>query len=153
MSSSFLPRTISQAENVITNPCDIANIFNNYFSSVADTAKENIKYSHKHLSDYLNNQCRNFMFIHPTVTKEIANIISTLNMNKSSGPNSIPYRILNLLKIYNLKQLADLFNLSLSSVVFPSLFKIAKLVPVYKRIQSWIVIIIALSLSSNIKNT
>ena len=93
------------------------------------------------------------MFIHPTVTKEIANIISTLNMNKSSGPNSIPYRILNLLKIYNLKQLADLFNLSLSSVVFPSLLKIAKLVPVYKRIQSWIVIIIALSLSSNIKNT
>ena len=92
------------------------------------------------------------MFIHPTVTEEIANI-STLNMNKSSGPNSIPYRILNLLKIYNLKQLADLFNLSLSSVVFPSLLKIAKLVPVYKRIQSWIVIIIALSLSSNIKNT
>ena len=40
-----MPRTISQGENLITNPYDIANIFNNYFSSVADTAKENIKYS------------------------------------------------------------------------------------------------------------
>ena len=41
--------------HLITNPYDIPNIFNNCFSSVADTAKENIKYSHKHFSDYLNN--------------------------------------------------------------------------------------------------
>ena len=54
-------------------------------------------------------------------------------MNKSSGPNSIPYKILNLLKKDISKQLADLFNLSLSSGVFPSLLKIAKVVPVYKK--------------------
>ena len=93
-----MPRTISQGENLIANPYDIANIFNNYFSSVADTAKENIKYSHKDFSDFLNNQCNNSIFIHPTDSDEIANIISSLNMNKSSGPNSIPYKILNLLK-------------------------------------------------------
>ena len=54
-------------------------------------------------------------------------------MNKSSGPNSIPYKILNLLKKDISKQLADLFNLSLSSGVFPSLLKIAKVVPVHKK--------------------
>ena len=54
-------------------------------------------------------------------------------MNKSSGPNSIPYKILNLFKKDISKQLADLFNLSLSSGVFPSLLKIAKLVPVHKK--------------------
>ena len=54
-------------------------------------------------------------------------------MNKSSGPKSIPYKILNLLKKYISKQLADLFNLSLSSGVFPSLLKIAKVVPVHKK--------------------
>ena len=49
-----MSRTISQAEDLIT---DIASIFNNYFSSVADTAKQDIiKYSHKHFSDDLNNQ-------------------------------------------------------------------------------------------------
>ena len=67
-------------------------------ASVADTAKENIKYSHKQFSDFLNNQCNNSIFIQPTDSDEIANIISTLNMNKSSGPNGIPYKILNLLK-------------------------------------------------------
>ena len=51
--TSSVPRTISQGENFITNPHDTANIFNNYFSSVPDTAKENIKYSHKYFSDFL----------------------------------------------------------------------------------------------------
>ena len=40
--TSSVPRTISQREDSITNPYDIANIFNNYFSSVADTAKETL---------------------------------------------------------------------------------------------------------------
>ena len=51
-------------------------------------------------------------------------------MNKSSGPNSIPYKIL---KKDISKQLADLFNLSLSSDVFPSLLKIAKVVSIHKK--------------------
>ena len=50
---------LEQEENLITNPYNIANIFNNYISPVADTAEENIKYSHKPFSDYLNNQCKN----------------------------------------------------------------------------------------------
>ena len=40
------------------------------------------------------------------------------------GLNGIPYEILNLLKKDISKQVAYLFNLSLSSGVFPSLFKI-----------------------------
>ena len=110
--TSSVPETISQGENLITNPYDITNIFNNYFSSADDAAKENIKYSQKHFSDFLNNQCNNFIFIHPADTEEIANAISTLNMNKCSGPNSIRYKILNQLKKHISKQLADLFNLS-----------------------------------------
>ena len=100
---------------------------------VADTVKENIEYSHKHFSDYLNNLCNISISTQPTDCEEIANIISTLNMNKSGGPSSIPYLTLNLLKNNISKQLADLFNLSFPSGVFPSLLKIAKLVPVYKK--------------------
>ena len=91
--TSSVPRTISPGKNLITNPYNIANIFNNYFSSVADTAKENIKYSHKHFSDYLNNQCNNSIYLF-----RLLSAYSTLNMNKSSGPNGILYKILNFLK-------------------------------------------------------
>lgn len=47
--TSSVPRMIYQGKNTITNPCDIANIINNYLSSVAETTKQNIKYFHKHL--------------------------------------------------------------------------------------------------------
>ena len=65
--------------------------------------------------------------------EEIANIISSLNSKKASGPNSIPYRILFLLKNEISKQLADLFNLSFMTGVFPSVCKTAKVVPVLKK--------------------
>ena len=85
---STVPRTLSDGENTITNPCEIANVFNNYFASVADPAKLNIKYSHKHFSEYLKHQCNNSIFIQPTDSEEIANIISSLNINKACGPLS-----------------------------------------------------------------
>ena len=53
-------------------------------------------------------------------------------MNKSSGPNSILYKILHLLKKDISKQLADLFNLSLSPKVVPIRKKGSKLdCPIY----------------------
>ena len=44
---SIVPRTLSHGENTITNPCEIANVFHNYLTSVADTAKQNIDFSYK----------------------------------------------------------------------------------------------------------
>ena len=129
---STVPRTLSHGENTTTNPCEIANVFNNYFASVAETAKQNINYSHKHFSEYLKHQCNNSIFIQPTDSEEIANIISSLDINKTCGPFSIPNKILILLKHDISKQLADLFNLSFSSGSFPSILKTAKVVPVFK---------------------
>ena len=80
--------------DTITSPYDIANTFNNYFASIAETTKRRIKYSHKHFSDYLSNESSSTIFLQPTDKEEIANIISFLNSSKASGPNSLPYRIL-----------------------------------------------------------
>ena len=106
---------------------------NNYFASIAETTKKSINYSHKHFSDYLSNESSSTLFAQPTDNEEIASIILSLNSNKAFGPNSIPYRILFLLKNEILKQLADLFNLSLMTGVFPSVLKTAKVIPIFKR--------------------
>ena len=50
---STVPRTLSHGVNTTTNPCEIANVLNNYLVSVAETAKQNINYSHQHFSEYL----------------------------------------------------------------------------------------------------
>ena len=74
--------------DTITNPYDIANTFNNYFVSIAETTKKSIKHSHKHFSDFLSNESDSTIFLQPTDKEEIANITSSLNSSKASGPNS-----------------------------------------------------------------
>ena len=131
--SSNVPTVLSLDNgDTVTNPYNTANNFNNYFASIAETTKKT-KYSHKHFSDNLSNKNGSTIFLQPTDKEEIANIISLLNSNKASGPNSIPYRILFLLKNEISKQLADLFNRSFITGVFPSVLKTAKVVPVFKK--------------------
>ena len=67
----------------------------------------------------------------PTDKEERVNIISSLTSRKASGPTSIPYRILFPLKNEISKQLANLFNLPFMTVVFTSVLKTAKVVPVF----------------------
>ena len=119
--------------DTITNPYDIANTFNNYFASIAETTKRSIKHAHKHFSDYLSNENSSTIFLQPTDKEEIANIISSFNSNKASAPNSIRYRILFLLKNEISKHLADLFNLSFMNGVFSSVLKTAKVIPVFMK--------------------
>ena len=69
----------------------------------------------------------------PTYKEEIANIMFSLNSNKASGPNSMPYKILFILKNGISKQLGDLFNLFFMTGVFPSALKPAKIVPDFKK--------------------
>ena len=72
------------------------------------------------------------LFNHKNIYEEFAKVIFSFNSNKASDPNSIPYRILFLLKNEILKQLADSFNLSFRTRVFHSVIKTAKVVPVFK---------------------
>ena len=126
---SSVPRTLSHDENTITN------VFNNYFSSVADTAKQNINYSHKHFSENLKHQCNNYIFIQRKDSKKITNIISPLNINKASDPIGISNRILILLKHDISKELADFLNLSFCSSFCLFVLKTVKVVPVFKKVS------------------
>ena len=117
----------------ISNTIAISNIFNNYFSSIANNAKHNISFSHKHFSDFLKNRSNISFFVSPTDQKEIENVISSLDSNKSVGPNSIPTKVLKLLKNETSSQLTEIFNISFSSGIFPSILKIAKVIPVHKK--------------------
>ena len=51
----------------------------------------------------------------------------------SVGPNSIPTRILKLLKNDISTQLTDIFNIPFSIGFFSNIFKVAKFVPVHKK--------------------
>ena len=64
---------------------------------------------------------------------EIKNIMSSFNINKGSGPNSIDTHILQLLKEEISGPLSEIFNLSFSTGLHPDLFKISKTIPIFKK--------------------
>ena len=69
-----------------------------------------------------------------TNKEEIYKIISSLNTNKSCGPNSILTKVLHLLQDQISNNLATNCNLSFSTGVFPAILKTPKLFPFTKRI-------------------
>ena len=72
-------------------------------------------------------------FISPTDSTEIFDIISNLSTEKSQGPNGIPMKVLCLLNNDLSPLLADLFNKSFTTGIFPSALKIARIIPIHKK--------------------
>ena len=134
---------LTHKDAAVTDPLRIANIFNDYLSSIAEKTKANIKFSNKSFQDFLHHPNEESLFITPTDGYELNLMMSLLNSNKSTGPNSLPTKILKLLKIEISTHLADIVNLSLvrfnrvfPSGVFPSILKVTKVIPVQKKNQS-----------------
>ena len=50
---SNIPKTLVSNNTTSAKPIEIANIFNNFFTSVPAKTKESIKYSHKHFYNFL----------------------------------------------------------------------------------------------------
>ncbi|XP_065662546.1 uncharacterized protein LOC136085185 [Hydra vulgaris] len=116
----------------ITNKKIIANTFNDYFSSIADKlSKENIP-SRFHFSHYLKNQNPDTFFISSVTPQEVNDYISLLSPKKSTGPNSIPSKIMTLASQELSFPLSIIINQSFQSGIFPDLFKIAEVVPIFK---------------------
>ena len=59
---SDIPKILNTNDSNITNPVEIANVFNNYFSSIASQTKVNIKHSNKRCSGFLKNRAQNSFF-------------------------------------------------------------------------------------------
>ena len=133
-STSTVPSVIIEDNISLTNPKDIADAFSNVFSNVATGIKSSIKYSRNKFFDFLPQININSFFINPTDKTEIKNIILSLDPLKSIGPNNIPTTILKLLSNDISTQFAELFNLSFSEGLFPSMLKICKVIPVYKKL-------------------
>ena len=132
-SNFFVPHTINSNNNTLTDPKSISNAFNNYFCSIAQNIQSSIKFSHKSFQHYLTDPFEKSFFISPTDYLEVTDIIKILNSNKSHGPNGIPTKILQLMVHELSPVIANLFNLSFLQGKFPSLLKVAKVIPLHKK--------------------
>ena len=128
--SSKIP--INIGEKVVSDPKIVANEFNAYFSNIADKVRAKIPETKASYKEYLSKRSRRSFFFRPTDKEEVINIINNLDQSKSSGPNSIPNRILKCVIDKIALILSKIFNISISKGKFIDALKLVKVVPVYK---------------------
>ena len=128
-------RTIKIAtnNNVITDPHMIADAFNNFFANIGKDLACSIPNVEMSPLEYLKIPLCNSFFIFPTTAEEIETEITKLKSSKAAGPFSIPVIILKILKTVISKPLEVLFNASFETGIVPDSFKLANVIPVYKK--------------------
>ena len=117
----------------MTDLLKIANNFNKYFTSVASEITKKIPRTPKSPLAYLSNRNMESFFISPCTSNEVSLVIQALKNGKSSGPNSIPIKLLKILEPHISVDVAILINESFETGIFPDKLKIAKVIPVFKK--------------------
>ncbi len=134
---STTPSTINKIKddfgNITSDPSDMSNIFNNFFTTVADKITSKIPKTPKSPLDYLQNRNPASLFLSPVTSEEILDLINLLDSSKSVGPNSIPIKMLKIIGSSISPCLASLVNKSFQVGIFPNKLKVAKVISLFKK--------------------
>ena len=70
---NLLPKEFSEnnPEDIIKNPQEIANKFNEYFNNVGPGIANRLPTTNKAFNEYLSNKCKNSFFIKPVTKFEV----------------------------------------------------------------------------------
>ena len=128
--SKRTPCSIKNNDVLLFNPVKIAENFNFFFTNIGPNIAKRIPKGRKSPMTYLND--------------EIVKIIKSFSNNKSAGPNSLPTPILKNCADVLSFPISYLVNLSFTTGKFPNLCKIAKVIPLFKKVIPLIVLIIDL---------
>ena len=121
-------------DNVLTDPNDISDAFNNYFTNLGPNLASKIGNTKntdfmKFLPPYFSKS----LFFTPTDEEEILNIVNTLKASRSVGHDGLSVNILKQIIIPITAPLVHIFNLSISTGKCPNSLKIAKVIPIFKK--------------------
>ena len=97
--------------------------------TLADQLKSSSKSEH---TKYLTKRLHQSLFLTPTTSFEVFNLISGLKNTKSNGKDNISAYFLKVAAKFIAAPLAQLFNYTFLLGIFPASLKIAKIVPTYK---------------------
>ena len=78
----------------ITQPAEIAQAFNNFFTNIGPDLASKISSDNKHFTDYLSEPNENTMCLIPTNQHEILKIVKALKSKKSTGYDGISTKLL-----------------------------------------------------------
>ena len=101
----------------------MATAFNNFFVNVSQRINHDIPRTRKSPPDYMPTANDKTFFVSPVTPEEIEIIIGSLKDSKSSGPYSIPTKLLKILSSDIAIFLSVIVNESFAKSVFPDKLK------------------------------
>ena len=113
---------IRKGEGYVTESTEKSTVFTNYFVSEAYVNDQNHRFPEK--PPFQND---------PLSKIEILHILNSLDPNKATGPDEIGNALLRIAALGIHKAVCKLVNLSLSLGQFPSSWKLANVVPIFKK--------------------
>ena len=117
---------------MVTNPSDICNNFNDYFSTIAESILTSSKHPILNSFDkYLTNSPGNSFVFEPCDPTEVNLLINQLNPSKSSGPNGIPTKIMQMISNICVP-LSKIYNIPIPTGTHPDKLKHANVIPIFK---------------------
>ena len=122
---------LNENGSCITAEKDVANVFNDYFATVAHNLDNNIPVSNQSPSSYLSGGMSNIFSAPPTNESEVQNIIESLPI-KSSPLDEVPVFIYKKIVSPLSKCISSFFNESILHGVYPQVLKISRIVPLFK---------------------
>lgn len=125
---------INVDNTIYKDPRDVADIFGQYFATIAESSLQN-HFSGNHKLNVctvskINN--RSFFFNHVT-PDEVVEVITHLKNKSSVGFDNISIRVLKSVGSSIAKHLAYLINLSITTGKFPTSLKLATVIPILKK--------------------
>ena len=131
---SRIPKLVIN-NKIITEDKEMTNEFNQYFSQVGvNLASKLPPVSSTHgFKRFLPPSVSNSFVCDSISYTEIQNTIKNLKSKNSSGSDMLNAKLIQEFCQYFIGPLHYIFNLSIQSGVFPSLLKIAKILPIYKK--------------------
>jgi len=129
---SGIPQILKHKNERLSNDPDIANAFCEFFTNIGPEYANKIPQAPKTPQQYLKNNIRNSIFLNPTDPEEVAKLIQNLKSKNSSGHDNITSKLLKHLNDELKSPICDLINKSINSGIFPDVYKLAEVVPIYK---------------------
>ena len=123
-------------ENIeYTNVKDISNTFNQFYKNIAIKLSANKEKSKNSVEHYLKLQPKpnNKFNLRKIETKDIEKITNNMSNKHSTGPHNISNHIIKQIMPTIKNSLTTCINHSIESGTYPSILKVSKITPIYKK--------------------
>ena len=118
---------------VYDNVNDVANIFNQYFVNIGSNLAKALPPATTNFRCFLDPPIKNSISVYPITVEEVFSLITSMSGGAAAGDDGFNLEFLKKNVACLSQPLAHLFNLSIFSGIVPRAFKLAKVVPVFKK--------------------